>query len=477
MKLLGISVINLASVKKPKGGFTSRVFLANSFIRRSFSIGDFIKAEGGKGIMKIDLATQKQKTHTVSYRKSDKKLEPIIDIKNSNVTETFIKAKKIKVKYYKNKIIVRIAKTARSERHRQNKNGLNVFEIFSSFGSLSHFFKKYGCNIIGGLEYTHDTLKQFVVNNHEEVYTILGDIKDVELRDYPKNIDIVLTGYPCTDFTKGNKKLREALANKKAGLPYDEEPIKRKEASEALVFYVMNSIREMNPKTCIIEEVPEFKDSFPAQVMRTLFSQWGYNMTETVDVCKHTMRKRWVMISTMGRPISLKNLIEDDGKTIGDFLDQPWEERNWKKLTEIKRLHTNSKKKSIGIRCCTPFDSYVNTFTSHGTRGTEPSIKHPHKNLYSEFTNTEIQRIHGLDGMILSGVKTRDRAMLGMGVGDMFDEVARRVVSEHYNSSSEPILKTAIEDSSVDLTAKNLTSSNTKHENIKQISLLDLMTA
>ena len=81
----------------------------------------------------------------------------------------------------------------------------------------------------------------------------------------------------------------------------------------------------------------------------------------------------------------------------------------------------------IGIRYCTPQDSKCNTFTTHATRGTEPILKHPTLELYSEFTSQEIANLHGLDGYKLSGVKTLDRQVLGQGVTNFFDAIAKRI--------------------------------------------------
>lgn len=62
------------------------------------------------------------------------------------------------------------------------------------------------------------------------------------------------------------------------------------------------------------------------------------------------------------------------------------------------------------------------------TRHTEPCLKHPEKELYYEFTNEDIKKIHGLDEYKLSGVKTWDRYVLGNGVSDMFFYVAKRIL-------------------------------------------------
>lgn len=71
------------------------------------------------------------------------------------------------------------------------------------------------------------------------------------------------------------------------------------------------------------------------------------------------------------------------------------------------------------------------------TRHTEPSLQHPTEDLYYEFTNEDIKKIHGLHDYKLSGVKTWDRYILGNGVVDMFRYVAERI--KEANSKAELI--------------------------------------
>jgi len=201
---------------------------------------------------------------------------------------------------------------------------------------------------------------------------------------------------------------------------------KRYEA-EALVFHVLNAIQSMNPRQVVVEEVPQFADTPVSMLLRTVLAQWGYNLSETVAHAKHTKRKRWCLVGDMNQKIDLTNLNGDDGKTLEDFLDSSIEDRAWVPIEESKRFSKAST--TIGLRSHEPCEVKCNTFTTHGTRSTEPCLKHPLKELYSEFTNTEIASIHGLKGFVLSGMKTLDRQILGQGVADMFFDIALRVAN------------------------------------------------
>lgn len=125
--------------------------------------------------------------------------------------------------------------------------------------------------------------------------------------------------------------------------------------------------------------------------------------------------------------MDLDNLILSSTRSLLEVIGKTVDQINWKPIREIQRLETASKKDTIGIRSSLATDTMCNTFTCHGTRHTEPSLKHPTKDLYYEFTNEDIKNIHGLHNYKLGGIKTWDRYVIGNGVTDMFYHIALRI--------------------------------------------------
>lgn len=421
MKQLGVSVLRLGD-----HGTNKRVWIVNKALQQTFAPGEKVDVNYDKTNAQIRIKKSNSilSNHTVSSRGNG---TPIIDLKNQKVGETFGDGvEKIEVLYFKDEIVIKVAKLEIFKQKRTEKKGLNTFELFCGAGTLSHQFKKAGFNIKGGLELDEDYLALFHENNAgEEIYSINARIEDLHTSYLPKDIDVLLSGIPCTTFSGSNVKLKTALKNRREGKPYDAEEIKKADQGESLTFYVLTAIRAMNPRTVVVEEVVEYSESSASIMLRTVLEHMGYNITETVSSGMHTKRQRWCLVANMGEAVSLENLLPDDGKTIGDMLETSVEDREWKPKEGFAQSRLNE---AIGIRSCTPNDVMCNTFTTHSTRGTEPILKHPTEELYSEFTNREIANIHGLGkDFILTGKKTTDRQILGQGVTDAFYHVAQRI--------------------------------------------------
>ncbi len=411
-------------------GDNKRIWIVSKKLQSVFVPGEKVNITSYKDqkMMVVNKADILGGTHTISKRKSG---TPILDIKNKSVEETFgSDVEKIEVLFFEDQIVIKVSKTEKFKSQRANKKGLDTFELFSGAGTLSQFFKEAGFNIIGGLE-LHPEYQALFHANHESdrIYSINGRLEDIHTSYFPKNVDKVLAGIPCTRYSGSNLKLKQAQKAKREGKEYDEAEIAKEYEAEALTFYVLTAIRAMNPKTVVVEEVVEYSESPASMMLRTVLQQMGYKLSETVVESTHTKRVRWCLVANMTTMINLENLSIDSDKTIADFLETPLEKRVWQTAEENPRV-AGMIKKGLGIRSCLPTDKKSNTFTTHGTRHTEPILKHPTQELYSEFTDREIANIHGLPSSYdIGNVKTISRQVLGQGVTDVFREVANRIAA------------------------------------------------
>lgn len=409
-------------------GQNKRIWIVNKTLQRTFSAGERVKVNYDK-VKKQVMVTKAQSilegNHTISSRPNG---TPILDLKNKNISDTLGDIEKVEVLYFGDQIIIKVAKVEHFKAKRAEKLGVNTFELFCGGGTLSRFFEQAGFNIVGGLELDEEYLSLFHENNiGDKIYSINGRIEDIHSSYFPKNIDVVLSGIPCTTFSGSNVKLKTALKNKREGKPYDVEELRKADQGESLTFYVLMAIKAMNPRTVVVEEVVEYSESSASIMLRSVLEHMGYNITETVSSGFHTKRQRWCLVANMGSSVELNELVYDDGKTIESFLETSVEEREWKHKDEFAPSRLNE---SIGIRSVRPNDKMVNTFTTHGTRGTEPILQHPQNpDLYSEFSNREIANIHGLDkNFFIDERKSIGRQIIGQGVTDMFSVVARRIL-------------------------------------------------
>ena len=424
---IGVNVLRVGNTASGN----KKVYITNKALQNVFPAGEKVSVNydvANKQIL-VSKANLLTGNHTISKKGNG---TPVLDIKGKMVAETFgPDIEKIEVLYFKDQIVIKIAKSEHFKAKRMAKIGLDAFELFAGAGTLSHFFKRAGYNIRGGLELNDDYLALFHTNNPgEEIYSIGGHLEDIHASYYPKGIDVVLSGIPCTNYSVSNVKLKEAQKAKREGREYDEVQIAKEYEAEALTFHVLTAIRAMNPKTVIVEEVVQYSESPASMMLRTVLSQMGYDISETVTVGNHTKRKRWCLVANMGKKVNLENLIMNDDMTMEDFLETPLDDREWKPACKHPRIAKNVNcGKGVGIRSVLPSDNTVNTFTTHWTRGTEPILqKAENVDLYSEFTNREIANIHGIASSFeLDSRIGISRQVIGQGVTDVFLTIAERI--------------------------------------------------
>ena len=434
---IGISVLRLGT-----HGSNKRVWITNKKLQEVFIPGEKVNIFYSKDSRQINLtrADLLGGDLTISKRGNG---TPIIDLKNQEVEKTFGSGiQKIEVLFFKDEIVIKVAKTEKFKEKRAAKTGLNTFELFSGTGTLSSMFEsikgKNGeqFNVKGALELNSDYLAMFHANHkNEEIFSINANLEDIHSSYFPTDIDVVLSGIPCTSYSASNLKLKKAQKAKREGKQFDENEIAKEYQAEALTFYVLQAIKTMNPHTVVVEEVLEYSESPASMMLKTILSQMGYLISEAVAEGTHTKRKRWVLVANMGQKVDLNNLIKEDGKTIADFLETSVDDRDWKSKEHFAPSRLNEK---IGIRSSTPTDIKTNTFTTHSTRGTEPILqKEKGVDLYSEFTNREIANLHGLSHkFVLDKRKSIARQCLGQGVTDAFKIVAERIIEANKDSAA-----------------------------------------
>lgn len=425
----GISVLRLGD-----HGENKRIWVVNKKLQQVFAPGEKVNISYDKKnkvitVKKVELLGG---THTISSRGNG---IPVLDIKNREVANTLGEdIEKIEVLYFEEQIVIKVSKTEKFKAQRANKTGLNTFDLFCGGGTISSLFSDSGFNIIGGLELNEEYLALFHENNDgDEIYSISGRLEDIHTSYYPKNVDVVLAGIPCTTYSGSNVKMKKAQKAMREGREYDKAEIEKSYEAESLTFFVLTAIRAMNPRQVCIEEIPEYSESSASFMLRNVLSQMGYHITETVAQGTNTKRKRWVLVANMKEAIDLSDLVPETNRTIGDCLEIPVEEREWKPKEGFAPSRLNDSPK-VGIRSCKPSDVMSNTFSTHGTRGTEPILEAEEGGLYSEFTGREIANIHGLSpDFILGHNKTLTRKILGQGVCNMFTFVSSRMRQGEYS--------------------------------------------
>lgn len=320
------------------------IWVNNLTLRKSFEAGDTVNIsyDFSNKIVIVEKA-EILGNHTISFRKSDEKVE---------------------IQFYKDRLVIKVAAIEELKNERINKTGLKTFELFCGGGTLSQMFKQAGFNPVGGLEIEEKYLEVFE-DNHKPRYTILSSLEDVTPNDYPKDVDVLLAGIPCDKFSSSNKGMIEAFARYKNGIASqkDLELIEERNQAEYLTFYVLEAIRAMNVKTVVIEEVVPYSVTNASHLLRGILKHMGYELSETISSGTNTKRKRWCLVANMTEKIDLNNLLPDTDKTINDCLEMSTDKRVWYKKEEMPRIVRAAN--SIGIRAMLPSMKKANSFTTH----------------------------------------------------------------------------------------------------------------
>lgn len=199
------------------------IWVNNLTLRKSFEAGDTVNIsyDFSNKIVIVEKA-EILGNHTISFRKSDEKRTPILDIKNQSIDNLFKNVEKVEIQFYKDRLVIKVAAIEELKNERINKTGLKTFELFCGGGTLSQMFKQAGFNPVGGLEIEEKYLEVFE-DNHKPRYTILSSLEDVTTKDFPKDADVLLVGIPCDKFSPSNKGMIEAFARYKNGIASEKD--------------------------------------------------------------------------------------------------------------------------------------------------------------------------------------------------------------------------------------------------------------
>lgn len=426
IKPKNIIIKNVREIGKGKG-----IWLNNLKLKEVYEAGEKVRIEYDISKKEINIFKSDNPNHTISYRKSDKNKTPILDIKNKTISDMYTIDDKVQIELYTDTIKIKISDSQTEEEFKTYTKDLTYFELFCGGGTMTNMFTQNGFTCVGGLEYTEKYMNVFKENNKNNITNISSDLRDARPIMYPKYVSTLAAGIPCTTLSGANvnmKKAESCIMNNE-GTEEQLKLVETKKELNLLTFNVIEAVRAMTPRTVIIEEVVEYSRTDACDMLRNILPLFGYNISEVVSTGSHSKRSRWCLVANMNNEINLDNLIVDNGLKLEDVIDLKTDEREWKHKDDIQRLKTADSKssKGIGIRYSYPSDTMCNTFTTNATRHTEPCLKHPTEDKYSEFTNEDISNIHGLKDFKLSGAKSIDRQILGQGVTDMFSEIAKRI--------------------------------------------------
>jgi DNA (cytosine-5)-methyltransferase 1 len=201
-----------------------------------------------------------------------------------------------------------------------------VVSLFSGCGGLDLGFKQAGYKIVWANDFDKDSIETYGKNVDKKI--TLGDIRDMDSKDIPKNADVLLGGFPCQGFSVANN--RRQVKDKRNFL-YKE---------------MLRIIVDTKPKFFVAENVKGILSLGDGKVMDMILSDFrsiGYSVERPFVVnCAYygvpQFRERVFIIGNrIGAPNKLPSVSHRDGydTPIPDFL-QPVHPKSLPKVISVK---------------------------------------------------------------------------------------------------------------------------------------------
>tara|TARA_R110000851_G_scaffold282582_2_gene436117 strand:- start:18767 stop:20494 length:1728 start_codon:yes stop_codon:yes gene_type:complete len=439
--------------------------------RRIWLEGHKLAREGYEPGVKYDLAVEQAKLvlrpseegkYTVSRRKRNGRLIPIIDISRQELAEIFEGVDTLRVMITRGKIVVTahhqqqkvVQRVERLLSRVESGEPLRVASLFHGAGTcdravhdgfgLSGISTKIGVAV--ELEGTY--LDSSLQNNAEiwdsKSIAIESAIELVNLGNEPPQMDCLIAGLPCTGASLSGRA--------KGKLKFAEEHA----AAGAMFFSFLEFVKALNPAVVIGENVPAYADTASMAVIRSVLGSLGYDVQERVlngnefGALENRNRLCFVAISKGLEGFDLEKVkpLRTKPKQISDILE-PFEsidESRWKTYSYLEDKAKRDKASGKGFRrqilqgdeghCGTIGRGYSKA------RSTEPFLAHPFDSTLSRLlTPLEHARAKDVPSSVIEGLPdTRAHEVLGQGVcygpfealGREMGRAFRRAAEERY---------------------------------------------
>lgn len=358
----------------------------------------------------------------VSHRKRGEKQLPIIDIAADAIEDALgegITRAKVSISPDCITVEVHPDDVAAQERLDRlmtriaNKEPLQTGSLAHGGGILDHAIHTgladHGieARLAFAVEIDEDILDAAATNNpiwDENTLQIQGGMQEVDLPSLPQ-VDVLVAGLPCTGASKSGKaKNHNALT--------EEHP-----EAGALFVSFLRIVQKTNPSICILENVPDYRVSASAAVIRAALTTWGYAVHETIlegsAFGALEDRRRLCMVAVAPQlEVILDQLMPTRNKeaTLGEVLeDISPDSELWRSYSYLvdKAARDAAKGSNFKLNVVGPDATKVGALGAgyHKARQTEPKIAHPtDPNLMRQLTPKEHAAVKTVPHELVDGL-------------------------------------------------------------------------
>ena len=242
---------SVISIGENKGA--PRLWLEGNYLREAgFEQGSAIRIKFEEN--KILVTLDNEGNHVISKKKD----KPILDINNQKIAEVFDKEKKVQV-------IIRVAQIEIKRTYRNELISVRLCdgssaEVFSGGGTMTEAAKQAGYKNSWAIEINEDYANIWQANHKDGVMHNCS-VSDIDF-DMLKPVELLCAGIPCEPFSVARRNQKDIELHENANLS----------------MFLLIIIERINPRTIILEEVPQYAKSEIGMATIQAIKQMGYNV-------------------------------------------------------------------------------------------------------------------------------------------------------------------------------------------------------
>lgn len=424
-----------------------RLYLDMAEVERAmFTRGTAYRVEVDETRSKVTVLADEWGDRVVSGKETKAGVRPVIDISSRKVLGLFDGQSQVRLVFMAGRIHILPLASALAQQERlarlkgklERGEALSVASIAHGGGIMSHA-------VHAGAQDAGVTLRQAVVNEidgdlmetsrrNNEVWgpetrgltaPMQELVQDAWVFDRLQRAEIFEGGIPCSGHS------RQGTTKRKLEVPEAHPEVGH------LVAPTLMLIQKIEPAIVLIENVPGYKDSASAWILRSMLRDMGY-VTSEVVLDSHKFgalesRVRWFLVGlTNGLSVDLEGLEpqETTGRKIAEILDVISEDDpRWRTFDYLKVKAERDKEagKGFKMQLVEAQDERVPTLRKgyHKGGSVDPLLKHPtREGLLRLLTGDEHARCKGVPTELIEGRSDAEKhQMLGQGVA--YDVVRR----------------------------------------------------
>jgi DNA (cytosine-5)-methyltransferase 1 len=355
------------------------------------------------------------------HKVSKKRNVPVIDINNSRVGEVFDLCRKVQVIVKFGEIIIRRTYTDNRIAERLNDN--SCAGVFVGGGLLDQAAKQAGFIPKWAIEINEKYADLWQANHKGTMHNC--SISDIDY-DLLEPVALLVAGIPCEPFSIARQNQHDQAFHD----------------NENLSMFILFVIKKINPRTIILEEVPQYLSSQIGKATIKTLKEMGYNVeckiVKGTDFGELMVRKRVAIVATTPPQVPKFPVENPIPRKMSEILLSPDDPRcEWFTLEEKQWLKNHweqqkAKGNNFHSQIITMDSDYVSAVTRRyfAQQGSNPIVAHPTKpNTFRWLTPIEVKRLMGLpDDYDLGDTKTLAGEVMGQGV---LVKVFQKVIEEN----------------------------------------------